>query len=112
MSRHVRVLFVYGEHHDPARIQADWDRLFAAQPGLQLSLSPSPYASFIDPLVSMVQQVELEEPDQRLTVMMPEVIGNRWFDRYLLNQSIDVVSSALADGRSRLFTRYRHYLPV
>ena len=44
--------------------------------------------------------------------MMPEVIGNRWFDRYLLNQSIDVVSSALADGRSRLFSRYRHYLPV
>lgn len=112
MSRKVRVLFVYGEHHDPARIQADWNRLFAGQPGLEFNLSPSPYASFIDPLVSMVQQVELEEPDQRLTVMMPEVIGNRWFDRYLLNQSIDVVSSALADGRSRLFTRYRHYLPV
>jgi hypothetical protein len=112
MSRHVRVLFVYGEHHDPARIQADWDRLFADQPGLQLSLSPSPYASFINPLVNMVQEVELEEPDQRLTVMMPEVIGSRWFDRYLLNQSIDVVSMALADGRSRLFTRYRHYLPV
>ena len=112
MSRQVRVLFVYGEHHDPARIQADWDRLFAGQPGLEFSLSPSPYASFIDPLVSMVQQVEREEPDQRLTVMMPEVIGNRWFDRYLLNQSIDVVSSALADGRSRLFSRYRHYLPV
>jgi len=112
MSRHVRVLFVYGEHHDPARIQADWDRLFADQPGLQLSLNPSPYASFIHPLVDMVQEVELEEPDQRLTVMMPEVIGSRWFDRYLLNQSIDVVSMALADGRSRLFTRYRHYLPV
>ncbi len=112
MSRKVRVLFVYGEHHDPARIQADWNRLFAGQPGLEFNLSPSPYASFIDPLVSMVQQVELEEPDQRLTVMMPEVIGNRWFDRYLLNQSIDVVSSALADGRSRLFSRYRHYLPV
>jgi amino acid transporter len=112
MSRNVRVLFVYGEHHDPARIQADWDRLFAWQQELHFSLSPSPYASFIDPLVSMVQAVELEEPDQRLTVMMPEVVGNRWFDRYLLNQSIDVVSSALSDGRSRLFTRYRHYLPV
>ncbi len=112
MSRRVRVLFVYGEHHDPVKIQADWDRLFAGQPALQFSLSPSPYASFIDPLVSMVQDVELEEPDQRLTVMMPEVIGSRWFDRYLLNQSIDVVSSALADEHSRLFTRYRHYLPV
>ena len=112
MSRRVRVLFVYGEHQDPQRIQADWDRLIGGPLGLALDLRPSPYASFLEPLVTTVEELERQEPDQRLVVMMTEVIGSRWFDRFLLNQSIDLVSKALADGHSRLFSRYRHYLTV
>jgi amino acid transporter len=110
MSRQVRVLFVYSDQHDPAQIQADWDRLVGGPLGLPLMLQESPYASFIDPLVSTVQDFERSEPDQRLTVMMPEVISWGWLDGLLLNQSIDLVSEALREGRSRIFCRYRYYL--
>lgn len=110
MSRQVRVLFVYSDQHDPAQIQADWDRLVGGPLGLPLMLQESPYASFIDPLVSTVQDLERSEPDQRLTVMMPEVISWGWLDGLLLNQSIDLVSEALREGRSRIFCRYRYYL--
>ncbi|MEB3275562.1 MAG: APC family permease [Cyanobacteriota bacterium] len=110
MSRNVRVLFVYSDHHDPARIQADWDRQLGDPLGVPLTLQESPYASFIDPLVEMVHACERQEPDQRLTVMMPEVISPGWLDGLLLNQSVDVVSAALREGGSRIFTRYRYYL--
>jgi hypothetical protein len=112
MSRQVKVLFVYSDQHDPAQIQADWDRLVGGPLGVPLTLQESPYASFIDPLVGMVQDLERSEPDQRLTVMMPEVISWGWLDGLLLNQSIDMVSEALREGGSRIFCRYRYYLSL
>ena len=110
MSRDVRVLFVYSDQHDPYRIQADWNRELGGPLGLPLTLKQSPYASFIDPLVEMVHDCERQEPDKSLTVMMPEVISSGLLDGLLLNQSIDVVSAALQEGRSRIFMRYRYYL--
>ena len=44
--------------------------------------------------------------------MMPEVISTGWLDGLLLNQSVDLVSAALRDKGSRLFSRYRYYLQV
>jgi hypothetical protein len=112
MSREVKVLFVYAGHHDPETIQRDWDRLLGQTMGVTLTLKESPYASFVEPLVSTVREIESLEPDRRLTVMMPEVISQGWLDGLLLNQSINVVSEALREGGSRLFSRYRYYLPV
>ena len=110
MSRLVTVLFVHGDHHDPERIQADWDRLVGKSLGLPLLLEPSHYGSFINPLVDKIREIERQEPDQRLTVMMPEVITPSPIDNLLLNQSVDLVSHLLADGCSRLFSRCRYIL--
>lgn len=117
MSRQVSVLFVYSSHHNPQRIRAQWDRQIGQPPGVALTLKESPYASFIDPLVEMVHAIELSaiegsQPEQRLTVLMPEVISTGWLDGLLLNQSVDLVSAALRDRGSRLFSRYRFYLQV
>ena len=65
----------------------------------------------------MVHAIELSaiegsQPEQRLTVLMPEVISTGWLDGLLLNQSVDLVSAALRDRGSRLFIRYRYYLQV
>ncbi|MFZ9621159.1 MAG: APC family permease [Prochlorococcaceae cyanobacterium] len=112
MSRQVKVLFVYSSLHDPEQIQRDWDRLVGGPMGIPLTLSESPYASFIEPLVSTIHTLERQQPDQHLTVMMPEVITQGWLDGLLLNQSINVVSDTLREGGSRLFSRYRYYLSV
>ncbi|MFT5339774.1 MAG: amino acid transporter [Cyanobium sp.] len=117
MSRQVSVLFVYSSHHNPQQIRAQWDREIGQPLGVALTLKESPYASFIDPLVEMVHAIERgaferNQPDQRLTVLMPEVISTGWLDGLLLNQSVDLVSAALRDRGSRLFSRYRYYLQV
>jgi amino acid transporter len=112
MSRQVTVLFVYADHHDPDQIQADWDRLMGASHSLDFQLHESPYGSFLDPLVAMIRQLEQQEPDQRLTVMMPEIVSRGWMDGLLLNQSVDVVARALRESGSRLFSRHRYYLPA
>ena len=117
MSRQVSVLFVYSSHHNPQRIRAQWDRQIGQPLGVALTLKESPYASFIDPLVEMVHAIERgaiegSQPEQRLTVLMPEVISTGWLDGLLLNQSVDLVSAALRDRGSRLFSRYRYYLQV
>jgi hypothetical protein len=122
MSRQVSVLFVYSSHHNPQQIRAQWDRQIGLPLGVALTLKESPYASFIDPLVEMVHAIERgafersaidrSQPEQRLTVMMPEVISTGWLDGLLLNQSVDLVSAALRDRGSRIFSRYRYYLQV
>ena len=117
MSRQVSVLFVYSSHHNPQRIRELWDRQIGQPLGVALTLKESPYASFIDPLVEMVHviessAIELSQPEQRLTVLMPEVISTGWLDDLLLNQSVDLVSAALRDRGSRIFSRYRYYLQV
>jgi len=112
MSRQVKVLFVYSSLQDPEQIQRDWDRLVGGPMSIPLTLSESPYFSFIEPLVSTIHTFERQQPDLHLTVMMPEVISQGWLDGLLLNQSINVVSESLRDGGSRLFSRYRYYLPV
>ena len=80
MSRQVSVLFVYTSHHNPQRIRELWDRQIGQSLGVALTLKESPYASFIDPLVELVHAIERgaidgSQPDQRLTVLMPEVIS-------------------------------------
>jgi hypothetical protein len=110
MSRQVTVLFVYADHHDPDQIQADWDRLIGSSQSLDFQLHESPYGSFLDPLVAMIRKLEQQEPDQRLTVMMPEIVSQGWMDGLLLNQSVDVVARALRESGSRLFSRHRYYL--
>ena len=117
MSRQVSVLFVYSSHHNPQRIRELWDRQIGQPLGVALTLKESPYASFIDPLVEMVHAIERgaiegSQPEQRLTVLMPEVISTGWLDGLLLNQSVDLVSAALRDRGSRIFSRYRYYLQV
>ena len=117
MSRQVSVLFVYSSHHNPQQIRAQWDRQIGQPLGVALTLKESPYASFIDPLVEMVHAIERgaiegSQPEQRLTVLMPEVISTGWLDGLLLNQSVDLVSAALRDRGSRIFSRYRYYLQV
>jgi amino acid transporter len=112
MSRQVKVLFIYTNLHDPQKIKADWDRLVGDSLGVPLTLEESPYASFIEPLVDAVTEIERDQPDRQVTVMMPEVISNGWLDHLLLNQSVNVVSEALRDGGSRLFSRYRYYVNV
>ncbi|MFZ9946785.1 MAG: amino acid permease, partial [Vulcanococcus sp.] len=112
MSRQVKVLFIYTNLHDPQKIKADWDRLVGDSLGVPLTLEESPYASFIEPLVDAVTEIERDEPGRQVTVMMPEVISNGWLDHLLLNQSVNVVSEALRDGGSRLFSRYRYYVNV
>ena len=60
----------------------------------------------------MVEELERQQPDQRLTVMMPEVVSNGWLDGLLLNQSVDVICDVLRERGSRLFMRYRYYVTV
>lgn len=91
--------------------KTDGDRLMGSSPSLAFQLHESPYGSFLDPLVAMIRQLQQQEPDQRLTVMMPEIV-TVGVDGLLLNQSVDVVARALRESGSRLFSRHRYCIPV
>jgi len=112
VSDRVVAVWVCSEDDDPAAIQEKWTRTVGAQPGLELRLLESPYASLIDPFVDFVAEEEQRHPDQTFTIVMPMGIPRYRFDNLLLNQRGVNMRRCLDAHRNRVFTLVRYYLPA
>ena len=112
VSDRVVAVWVCSDDDDRAAIQAQWSRSACDQPGLELRLLESPYASLIDPFVDFVAQEEQRHPDQTFTIVMPMGIPRYRFDNLLLNQRGVNMRRCLDAHRNRVFTLVRYYLPA
>ena len=112
VSDRVVAVWVCSEDDDSAAIQAQWKRSVGEQPGLELRLLESPYASLMDPFVDFVAEEEQRHPDQTFTIVMPMGIPRYRFDNLLLNQRGTNMRRCLDAHRNRVFTLVRYYLPA
>jgi hypothetical protein len=65
----------------------------ATQP--RLITVPSPYRRFFHPLLQTVTQIQAEFPERMLAVIVPELVGSRWYDYFLHNQRTTALKAAL-----------------
>jgi amino acid transporter len=56
---------------------------------------PSPYRRFFHPLFETLQQIEAEYPGRTLAVVIPELVGSRWYDYFLHSQRTTALKAAL-----------------
>jgi hypothetical protein len=65
------------------------------QPTPRLICIESPYRRFFHPLFGMLKQVEAEYPGRTIAVVIPELVGGRWYDYFLHNKLTTALKAAL-----------------
>jgi amino acid transporter len=66
------------------RLRADWERF---EVGEQLDVIDSPYREVTRPLLDYLDELERRWPDCGITVVLPELVVDRWWEQLLHNQS-------------------------
>jgi amino acid transporter len=60
-----------------------------------LEIVPSPYREFTGPILDFLDELDDQQPDDVITVIIPEVVVHRWWEHLLHNQSGLVLKARL-----------------
>jgi hypothetical protein len=75
-----------------AQVKRDWETWGGRA---QLVVLASPYRSLMEPLLDYIEQVERDNPDDYVTVILPEFVPARWWQHLLHNQRALLIKGAL-----------------
>jgi len=91
-AQDIRAVHVDVDHEETAKVKADWEKWGT---GIPLVILPSPYRSFLQPLLDYVEKVREENPGAWVTVVLGEVVPARWWENLLHNQRALLIKAAL-----------------
>jgi amino acid transporter len=92
LSDDVRAVFVETAPGGADRIGAEWARWGGGTP---LVVLPSPYRSLLEPLLHYLEDLQAGQPDDYVTVILPEFVPARWWQHLLHNQQALLIKAAL-----------------
>jgi hypothetical protein len=72
------------DHEDTVRLQAEWER--AGIP-VTLKILASPYREITRPILDYVKDLRRDNPQDLVTVFIPEYVVGHWWEQLLHNQS-------------------------
>jgi amino acid transporter len=107
ISREVRGVYVEIDPQETARVHEKWARW---APDLPLVVLDSPYRALIEPVISYLEEVENERPDDVVTVIIPEFVARRWWAKVLHNHSGLLLKFALLRMPRIVVTNVRYHL--
>jgi amino acid transporter len=107
ISPDVIAVHVNVDGEDPDRLEAQWQFWVADVPLVVLN---SPYRSILRPLLRFIDEVEGFRNDDIVTVLLPEFVPARWWERVLHNQHGLILRSALAFKPKVVVTSVRRHL--
>jgi amino acid transporter len=93
LSPEVFALHIAGDENAMAALEDGWKRLViepaqaAHRPAPKLIVVYSPYRRLYSPLKEVVTDLKHAHPDRDIAVIIPELIGNRWYHFILHNQT-------------------------
>ncbi len=99
-----------GFHESPAiqKLRADWAYYGM---GVPLRSVPSPYRRIVEPILEEVDRFRLAEPEVCLTVILPEFVTPKWWQRILHNQMAFRIKAMLMQKPGVIVTSVRMHLP-
>jgi amino acid transporter len=99
-----------GFHESPAiqKLRADWAYYGM---GVPLRSVPSPYRRILEPILDEVERFRLAEPEVCLTVILPEFVTPKWWQRILHNQMAFRIKAMLMLKPGVIVTSVRMHLP-
>jgi len=99
-----------GFHESPGiqKLRADWAYYGM---GVPLRSVPSPYRKVVEPILEEVRRFRLAEPEVCLTIILPEFVTSKWYQRILHNQMAFRIKAALMLIPGVIVTSVRMHIP-
>jgi amino acid transporter len=97
LSKNIIAVHIALDPEAGQRVKQKWD---AWDCGLELHVVDSPYRELIRPLIEFIDKVDEEDPDDVVTVLVPEFITHRWW-HYLLHQQTGMILRSMLLLRKR-----------
>jgi hypothetical protein len=107
ISNDVRVVYVELDPEATERLRGMWNKL---KTGLNLVVLPSPYRSIVRPILDYINSIDKEEKDDVITVVIPEFVTARWWQRIYHNQTAFIIRAALSLQKGKVVTSVRYHL--
>ncbi len=86
------VMYINTQDGDPTDIKKKWEQYGFSAP---LEIVHSPYRDVITPIITRVRQIHEGNPDDFVTVVVPEFIVKRWWEHLLHNQTAFILKTKL-----------------
>jgi hypothetical protein len=106
ISTDARACYVELNPEQSRRLQELWKKTL---PEIQLVILQSPFRSVIQPVIDYVDKVERETHDDVITVIIPEFVTERWYHKFLHNQTAILLYAALRAKRDIVVTSVRYH---
>jgi amino acid transporter len=107
ISDDVRAVYISLDPERTRKIRDIWSHWCIDIP---LIILDSPYRSIIVPLLDYIDQLQKEEPDQLITVILPEFVAAKWWQQFLHNQTALLIRGILHFKKGVTVTSVRHFL--
>jgi hypothetical protein len=88
-------------------LKKEWEKL---APDIPLVILESPYRSLVEPVMEYIDEAVGEQKNHMLTVIIPEAVAARWWQRILHNNSALPLKLALASRKNVVVTNVRYFL--
>ncbi|MFI5456583.1 MAG: APC family permease [Isosphaerales bacterium] len=101
ISPEIYTLHIAGDEQTMVALEDGWERLVreptrkAHLPAPKLIIIYSPYRRLYQPLIQTVSDLRRAHPDRDIAVIIPELIGTRWYHYVLHNQTAAVMVAYL-----------------
>ena len=95
---------------DEAEIERMRDAWSALGTDIPLVIIESPYRSLVGPLLSYIDEIDRQRPDDTLTIVLPELIARHWWEQVLHNQTALRIKAALLFRPGTVVTSVPYHL--
>ncbi|MBA2278387.1 MAG: amino acid permease, partial [Chloroflexia bacterium] len=92
ISNNVTAVHITDDEHAIERLRAQWTESATDVP---LVIIESPYRSLVGPLLTYLDEIDKQRPDDTLTVVLPEYVPRHWWEQILHNQTALRIKAAL-----------------
>lgn len=107
ISDEVKVLYVDTDKNATEKMLKVWEKWGH---GLELIVIPSPYRSVLNPLLDYIDNELKQNPEELLSVVVPEFVTRRWYHQFLHNQMTFVIRTMLRMKSRVVVTSIRYHL--
>jgi amino acid transporter len=92
ISPNVTAVFITDDEDEIEEMRQNWERINTEVP---LVIIESPYRSIVGPLLSYLDEIERQRPEDTITVVLPEFIARHWWEQFLHNQTALRIKASL-----------------
>jgi hypothetical protein len=107
ISPNVTAVFITDDDAEIEQMRENWKALGSDIP---MVIIESPYRSLVGPLLSYLDEIDRQRPDDTLTVVLPEFIARHWWEQILHNQTALRIKAALLFRPGTVVTSVPYHL--